>query len=68
MALHEPPLFHDRHGIADFMNDSQVMGNKQHGQLKLLLQRVKQVQHTALNGYIQRARWFIRDQYAGFHA
>ncbi|MNP78862.1 hypothetical protein D3C76_1765740 [compost metagenome] len=65
--LNKLALPHNGYRIADGMNNSQIMGDEQHGKIKFSFQRLEQFKHTKLYGHIERTRRFIRNQQAGLH-
>ena len=50
------------HFIADFRNNSQIMGDHDHRRLKFRLQILHHIQHLRLNGNIKRRGRFIRQK------
>ncbi len=60
--FHNFPLKHDRHAVADFRNNAQVVADKQHGKTRSLLQFAHQVEDGFLHRHVQRCGRLVGNQ------
>ena len=63
--LHDSSRVHHRHLIACLRNDSQIMGNQDHGSTVLFLEIVHEIQYLGLDGHIQGGSGLICNQKLG---
>ncbi|MNL86121.1 hypothetical protein D3C87_2146960 [compost metagenome] len=59
--LDEVAQIHHTQPVTDKFNHAQIMGNKNIGQIQLLLQLVHQIQHLGLNRNVQGGDRLIGD-------
>jgi hypothetical protein len=57
---------HNRHPIADVLNNCQIVGDKEQREIEFLLQFAKQVEHLRLNRHIKSRDRFIGNDKLGF--
>ena len=60
--LHDLAPGHHRHPVRHVADDTQVMGDQDHGHAQLGLQTLQQLQNLRLDGDIQRRCRLVRDQ------
>ncbi|MNI50408.1 hypothetical protein D3C73_1050680 [compost metagenome] len=60
--LHQFPAIQHRDLVGQLPHDRQVVGDEQHGDAVLLLERQQQFDDSGLHRYIQRRKNFIADQ------
>ncbi len=53
---------HDRHPVADVLDDAHVVGDEQVGQVELALERLEQVQHLGLDGHVEGGHGLVAHQ------
>ena len=64
--LHYLATMHDRNTIADICHYTQVVGNKQAGQIEFFLQLQQQIDYLSLNRHVESGKRFVRDYNFGF--
>ena len=63
--LHDSPLLHHRHAVADLRRDPKIVGNEQHRQVELGANLVQQRQHLRLHRNVERGHRLVGDQQLG---
>ena len=63
--LHDPAHVQDRNPVAGFCNQSEIMGDEQHGQGTLALELQQEFQDLSLNGDIERRGRLVGDDQVG---
>ena len=67
------PLFddlaqvHDRHPVADMLDDAQIVSDEEIRQVEFLLQLIQQIDHLGLDGHVQGRDGFVTDDEFGSH-
>jgi hypothetical protein len=61
----DAPQIHHCHSVGYPFDHRQVMGDEQHGETKICLYFVEQIEDLGLDGYIQGRNRFITDQHLG---
>ena len=60
------PRIHDRHLVADMLDDAEVVGDEDRGDAEVLLQVDEQVEDLRLHAHVERADRFVGDDQLGF--
>ncbi len=60
-VLHKVSQIHNAHRIGNMLHHTQIVGDKQVGQLILLLQVLQKVNDLCLNGHIQSRHRLVAD-------
>src|SRR5262245_60476720 len=59
--LDDLPLVHDRHAVAQVLDDAEVMRDEEHGEPELPLQVLEQVQYLRLDRDVERRYGLVGD-------
>ena len=62
-AFDEPASIHDRHVVGETADQIEIVGHDQNGHAALLLNLAQQRQNLLLDGDVERARRFVREQH-----
>lgn len=63
--FHHHAQIHDQHPVAQVLDDPQIVGNEEIGQLELCLQILNQVHHLSLDGHVQGGHRLVADDELG---